>query len=233
MRLAAIEIYNEISGYWLWPFDTPDVDHVIDRAMRRVARLVSKDYRAPVKVRCCGFTVFRCCCRKKNPESTLLHEMFDGMEQREEEIMEARQVVDYIDTGKRRRIDEEGDEGYLLEDDAYEAEQRLRYLEDGDYGESYSQGSYSRSYSKSYSRSYSRSYTMEDRTEEGGSYGRRIAAEAYLSRSDYSRSKRGARSKGGGGVSMSETLTQSNSASDIHWDEASASQYASLMKPYR
>ena len=30
MRLAAVEIYNEITGYWQWPFGTPDIDDVID-----------------------------------------------------------------------------------------------------------------------------------------------------------------------------------------------------------
>ena len=114
MRLAAIEIYNEITGYWLWPFGIPDIDHVIDKSMKRVARLISKDYRAPIKVYCCGFTIFRCCCRKKTPSKfNVLNHIMDGMDERERDLMDERGVTDYIDRGdykqRHRQYDDDDD----------------------------------------------------------------------------------------------------------------------------
>lgn len=191
MRLAAIEIYNEIGGFWLWPLATPDIDAVIDRSMRRVARLVSKDYRAPVKVQCCGFTLMRCCCRKKRKKNDAVDNIFKDMEKREGELMEARGLTDYMEKGDN----EFG--GYLLEDDAYSAERRLTRRRDDDdteysystRGQSYSSGSYSRDDSRSvYSRSaYSRdasrsSYTRDGYLEDG-------------SVTEYSRSRGGSYSK--------------------------------------
>ncbi|KAL3803158.1 hypothetical protein HJC23_003433 [Cyclotella cryptica] len=155
MRLAAIEIYNEISGYWLWPLATPDIDTVIDRAMRRVARLVSKDYRAPVKVECCGFTLFRCCCRKHGPKGNLVNNIYTGMERREVELVEARKVADYMENGDKRFESR----GYLLEDDAYSADRKLKRMDDD-----YSENSYSTRGSGRYSRSgYSRGATSYSR----------------------------------------------------------------------
>ncbi|KAL9186028.1 hypothetical protein ACHAXT_005266 [Thalassiosira profunda] len=121
MRLAAVEIYNEITGYWLWPFGTPDIDDVIDRSMKRVARLISKDYRAPIKVECCGFTIFRCCCRAKNPVSSIFGNILSGMEERERDVVYERGAMEYVDRG-------------LLEEDAYEAEQKLRRMEEREEG---------------------------------------------------------------------------------------------------
>lgn len=208
MRLAAVEIYNEITGYWLWPFGTPDIEHVIDRSMRRVARLISKDYRAPIKVQCCGFTIFRCCCRKRNPKSNLLHNIVDGLEEREGDMMYDRGVTDFVDRGDMRQ-DARGNGKYLLENDAYEAEQRLRRMEEGTYGGDrsyYSEDGYSRG--QSYD---SRGYPIDQYTEEGDTYARDIAAGDGYSRGGYSRS----------GYSMDETLTRSEQG----WDEASESQY--------
>jgi len=244
MRLAAVEIYNELTGHWSWPFGTPDIEKVIDKSMKRVARLISKDYRAPIKLYCCGFTIFRCCCRKRNPRANLLNSIADGLEDRERDAMYSRGVADYIDTGKN-----------ILEDDAYEAEQKLQYLEDGtttyaddytqDYsrgttrytrdsrgysrGDSYSRGDYSSRNSRGYTRGgggssmdYSRDSSRNDRgqtvyTEEGDSYARGIAAGAAY---DSSRQSVGSRS-GGGRYSLDDTLTQSEQG----WDDASASQY--------
>jgi hypothetical protein len=195
MRLAAIEIYNEISGYWLWPLATPDIDAVIDRAMRRVARLVSKDYRAPVKVECCGFTIFRCCCRKGRPKSNVVSSIFNGMERREVELMEARKVADYMENGDERFEKR----GYLLEDDAYNADRRLKRMDDDDYTEysygtrgsrgsrsGYSRSAYSRgSYSKSsYTRGGDSRYTEDE--SRGGSYSRN-GDSRHLKGGDYSR----------------------------------------------
>jgi len=116
MRLAAIEIYNEITGYWLWPFGIPDIDHVIDKSMKRVARLISKDYRAPIKVYCCGFTIFRCCCRKKTPSKfNVLNHIMDGMDERERDLMDERGVTDYIDKGDYKQR-----HGYYDDDDYYD-----------------------------------------------------------------------------------------------------------------
>ena len=140
MRLAAVEIYNEISAYWLWPFGTPDMEKVLDRSMKRVARLISKDYREPIKVECCGFTIFRCCCRKTNPKSTAIHDIWDGMEDRERDMMEVRGIADYVDSGDR----------YFgsspMEDEAYAAEEKLHRLESG--------GGYSQQSFRSQDRSY-------------------------------------------------------------------------------
>lgn len=128
-RLAAVEIYNEISAYWLWPFGTPDMEKVLDRSMKRVARLISKDYREPIKVECCGFTIFRCCCRKPNPKSSTLHDIWDGMEDRERDMMEVRGIANYVDSGDR----------YFgsspMDDDAFAVEQKLHHLESGDYSQ--------------------------------------------------------------------------------------------------
>lgn len=219
MRLAAVEIYNEITGYWMWPFGAPDIEKVIDRSMKRVARLISKDYRAPIKVECCGFTIFRCCCRKSNPRSNLLHNIVDGMEDRERSMMHSRGIDEYNTTRGRNSK-------YLLEDDAYEAEQQLKYLESDQYLENgmghYDNENTQESY---YSEDYSRgSFSRDSRdagdqqtvfTEAGDSYARGIGAGAY----DASRSH-GERS--GGDYFQGETLTQS---SERGWDDASESQY--------
>ena len=186
MRLAAIEIYNEISSFWLWPLATPDIDSTIDRSMRRVARLVSKDYRAPVKVECCGFTLMRLCCRKRHTENKDVNNMFKGIELREGEMMEARGLTDYMEKGDNKFG------GYLLEDDAYSADRRLARIENDDYTE-YSRstrGDYSRSdYSRSSRGSYSRSSYSRGYLEDGHSRG-------YLENDDaskYSRSRNGSR----------------------------------------
>ena len=195
MRLAAIEIYNEISSFWLWPLATPDIDSTIDRSMRRVARLVSKDYRAPVKVECCGFTLMRLCCRKRHTENKDVNNMFKGIEMREGELMEARGLTDYLEKGDNKVG------GYLLEDDAYNADRRLARIGDDDYTEysrstrgDYSRSDYSRSSRGSYSKSsYSRGYLEDDRSrgylEDGHS-------RDYLENGDastYSRSRNGSR----------------------------------------
>ena len=125
MRLAAVEIYNEISAYWFWPFGTPDMEKVLDRSMKRVARLISKDYREPIKVECCGFTIFRCCCRKANPKSATLHDIWDGMEDREQDMMEVRGIANYVDSGDRFFGSSP------MEDEAYAAEEKLHRLESG------------------------------------------------------------------------------------------------------
>lgn len=213
MRLAAVEIYNEITGYWMWPFGTPDIENVIDRSMKRVARLISKDYRAPLKVQCCGFTIFRCCCRKSNPRVNLLHNIVSGMEDQERNMMHSREATNYKDARER-------DSQHLLEDEAYEAEQKLQHLEDGtvDYNNENNRGSF---YSKDYSRGGSSTDQQTVFTEDGDSYARGIAAGAYdasIQGDGYSRS-RGGESRGG--YSMEETLSQS----EHEWDEASESQY--------
>ena len=162
MRLAAMEIYNEITGYWLWPFGTPDIERVIDRSMKRVSRLMSKDYRAPVEVGCCGITIFRCCCRRVNNKYNALDGIREGMEDREREMMEVRGVSDYVDTGDRRYGGSR-----QFEEDAYRAEQKLTKIRDGERrGQSqYSRDDYSRDrsgYSRSY---YSRDeYSRDNRT---------------------------------------------------------------------
>mmetsp|Transcript_5087 Transcript_5087/g.10387 ORF Transcript_5087/g.10387 Transcript_5087/m.10387 type:complete len:259 (+) Transcript_5087:486-1262(+) len=237
MRLAAVEIYNEISGYWLWPFDTPDIDKVIDRSMKRVARLVSKDYRAPVKVECCGFTIFRCCCRKKNPKSGILHTLFDGIEDREIDMMEARQVGDYIDSGQRRFYDDDDGE-YLLEDEVY-AGDKMRYLKDSrgyaggvsvmeedDYTEASASG-YSRS-GKISSRPYSSSRGGTSSVR-GSSRSRGMLAGGTSVRTEHSGASQSVRSKRsqrgvGDSYSLSAKLSR-NQATPVGWDEASESQY--------
>lgn len=204
MRLAAVEIYNEITGYWLWPMATPDIEDVIDRSMRRVARLISKDYRAPIKVKCCGFTIFRCCCRKRNPKSNLLNKIADGLVDREKDMMYNRGVVDYVDRGEMNNRNG-------MVDDAYQAEQKLKRMEEGGsyYDDEYDQGS--RSYYSRNSRSYDsrRGYSRRGGgdqqtiyTEDGDTYDNR---EYGLRRGDDS-------------IDDSLTATQG-------WDEASASQY--------
>jgi len=216
MRLAAVEIYNEITGHWRWPFGTPDIEGVIERSMKRVARLISKDYRAPIEVECCGFTIFRCCCRKANPRSNLLHNIVDGMENRERDMMCARGVADFDGGGGRSSR-------YLLEDDAYEAEQKLQHMEDrtAEYTQN-TRGSY---YSRDYSGEGSSGSRGRDEqtayTEEGDSYARGIAAGAY----DASRQSGGyTRGRSGDGYSIDDTLTQS----EMRWDEASESQYLEM-----
>ena len=187
MRLAAIEIYNEISGYWLWPLATPDIDAVIDRAMRRVARLVSKDYRAPVKVECCGFTLFRCCCRTRAPKGNLVNNIYSGMKRREEELVEARKVADYMENGDKRLESR----GYLLENDAYSADRKLRRMDDD-----YTEYSYSTRGSGRYSKSgYSRGDT---------SYSKGVASKYLDNGTEYSgysksvdQSRGGSHSRGG------------------------------------
>jgi hypothetical protein len=182
MRLAAVEIYNEISSHWAWPLSTPDIDYVIDRSMRRVARLVSKDYRAPLKVKCCGFTIFRCCCRKVDSKGNRFNQIVDALEEREAGMIQTRAVGDYMETGEQPRT---------LENEAYEADRRLGYntteddryddyernggINDDDYtrgGESY--------YSADYGRGGESFYTEED--------------DSYASR-------RGGRGRGGRGKS--------------------------------
>jgi len=109
---------NHARGYWLWPFGTPDIESVIDRSTKRVARLINKDYPAPMKVECCGFTIFRCCHLKQNAKANLL-ENYSGWDGRSRgNIMYTRGVTNHIDMG-------EPIGRYLLEDDAYEAEQKL------------------------------------------------------------------------------------------------------------
>ena len=150
MRLAALEIYNEIVGYWAWPFGTPDIEKVIDRSMKRVARLISKDYRAPIEVDCCGFTIFRCCCRKVNNKYNAFDNIWDGMEDCEREMMEVRGVADFIDTGERRIQQEQ-----QFEEDAYQAEKRMMKLQ----RKGHQLSVYSRSDRSGHSRSY---YTRND-----------------------------------------------------------------------
>ena len=217
MRLAAVEIYNEITGYWAWPFGTPDIEHVIDKSMKRVARLISKDYRAPVKVDCCGFTIFRCCCRKRDSKFNVLDNIWDGMEDRERDVMNVRGVADYVDTGEKYYADTNSRGGRSsrrgmnqFEDDAYEADQKLKRLENGgsyyDEDSRYSRGEYSRDQRSAY-------------TEEGDSYARGIAAGNY----DRSRQNGGPRGRGrAGDYSISDEHVGQQ---DNGWDEASASQY--------
>lgn len=214
MRLAAVEIYNEMAGYWLWPFGTPDIEKVIDRSMKRVARLISKDYRAPIKVECCGFTIFRCCCRKANPKSDLLNSIVDGMQDRERDMLDNRGAMDYLEGRGDRSTNN------LLEDDAYEADQKLQYLENGRYEERsfYSKEEYSRGSRGSRSRRGGGDQQTVY-TEDGDTYAKDIGAEAY------DRSSPGYGGSGGGGrgdgFSIDDTLTQSEQG----WDEASESQY--------
>ena len=143
MRLASVEIYNEISSYWAWPLAIPDIDYVIDRSMRRVARLVSKDYRAPVKVKCCGFTIFRCCCRQRgNSKGNRFNQIVDALEEQELALMQTRAVGDYVDTGGRSQAPQRRS----LENDAYEADKRLGYAEDGRYDDYDRNGGYDSPY---------------------------------------------------------------------------------------
>jgi hypothetical protein len=199
MRLAALEIYNEITGYWLWPLCTPDIEAVIDRSMKRVARLMSKDYRAPIEVGCCGLTIFRCCCRRVNNKYNAVDGIWDGMEDRERDMMEVRGVSDYIDTGDRRHG---GGSGREFEEDAYRAEQRLTKIRDGE--ERRDQSQYSRDdYSRDRS-GHSRSYYSRD----GYSRDNRTAStrrdRSYVSRNSSGQSSRhtntvdDSRARGGG-----------------------------------
>jgi hypothetical protein len=206
MRLAAVEIYNEITGYWAWPFGTPDIENVIDRSMKRVARLISKDYRAPIKVECCGFTIFRCCCKQRQSESNVLSAIVEGLEGQEQGMMLDRGATDYLETGKMNRNP--------MEDDAFDAEQRLQSMEyDSRAGgrSNYSRGSYSRG---GYSRGgYSRGDEQSAYTEDDDSYTRgRGRAAPRQNGQGYSR---------GSGYSREESLTRSGN----DWDEASESQY--------
>ena len=127
----------------------------------------------------------------------------DGTEDRERNMIYTRGVTNYIDLGEPSRK-------YLLEDDDYEAEQKLQYLEDGNYIEN-------RSY---YSQEYSRGGSGDQHTaytEEGDSYARGIGAGAYEASRQSARYTR----SHGGGYSIDKTLTQSKQG----WDEASESQY--------
>ena len=224
MRLAAIEIYNEISGFWLWPLATPDIDGVIDRSMRRVARLVSKDYRAPVKVQCCGFTIMRCCCRKRSTKNNAVDNIFKGIELREGEMMDARGLTDYLEKGDKKRGE------FLLEDDAYSVDMKLaRRMDDRSYSDysystrgDYSRSAYSRSaYSKgSYSKaSYSRGGYLDD--EEGSEY----------SKSRNGSYSRGSHSRGSGSYSRNEPSPQMlriRNGDDDSYSKASQSRAGSV-----
>ena len=235
MRLAAIEIYNEITGYWAWPFGTPDIDNVIDKSMKRVARLISKDYARPVKVECCGFTIFRCCCRAKTSRFNVLNNIWEGMEDRERDMMDERGVANFLETGEHKyngdavsRVGGRSRTGFsradnMLEDDAYDADHRLNRIEDESYytqeDSRYSRGSYSRGgysqggYSRGggYSREgYSRGgYSQDQYTEEGESYARGSEASSRL------KLQNGGDSRGGAEYSIA----------DGSLSEASASQY--------
>ncbi len=192
MRLAAVEIYNEISSYWAWPLSIPDIDYVIDRSMRRVARLVSKDYRAPVKVKCCGFTIFRCCCRKVDSKGNRFNQIVDALEERERSEMQTRAVGDYMETGERAQPKAQR---RTLENEAYEADRRLGrssgeppYYDDdfernGGDGHSYYDDDYTRGGESYYSEDYTR----------GG--------ESYYTEEDFSYASRSGRSRGGRGRS--------------------------------
>lgn len=165
MRLAAVEIYNEISSHWAWPLSIPDIDYVIDRSMRRVARLVSKDYRAPVKVKCCGFTLFRCCCSKGHTKGNRFNKIVDALEERESSLIQTRAVGNFMETGERAMQPQRR----TLENDAYEADRRLGYAEDGRYddeydrnGHSYYEDDYTRGEESYYSEDYNGSYYEED-----------------------------------------------------------------------
>lgn len=165
MRLAAVEIYNEISSHWAWPLSIPDIDYVIDRSMRRVARLVSKDYRAPVKVKCCGFTLFRCCCSKGYTKGNRFNKIVDALEERESSLIQTRAVGNFMETGERAMQPQRR----TLENDAYEADRRLGYAEDGRYddeydrnGHSYYEDDYTRGEESYYSEDYNGSYYEED-----------------------------------------------------------------------
>jgi hypothetical protein len=208
MRLAAIEIYNEISGFWLWPLATPDIDGVIDRSMRRVARLVSKDYTAPVKVQCCGFTLMRCCFRRKSTKSNAVDNIFKGIELREGELIEARGLTDYLERGDNKKGE------YLLEDDAYSVDRRLVPHERDEYTNysystrgsrsGYSRSAYSRGAS-SYSKGSSRGYLEDER------------------RSDYSKSRGESFSRAGsfsmGSVSYAKDSNASKSRAESVYTE--------------
>ena len=187
MRLAAVEIYNEISSYWAWPLAIPDIDSVIDRSMRRVARLVSKDYRAPVKVKCCGFTIFRCCCLNRvDSKGNRFNQIVNALEERETSLMQTRAVGDYMETGERaqqpRSQQQQQQRRRGMENEAYEADKRLGYAEDGRYDDGYDGQSY---YDDEYSRGGGGSYYSDDYN--GDSY--------YTEESTYA--SRGGRGRGG------------------------------------
>jgi len=188
MRLAAVEIYNEISSYWAWPLGMPNIDTVIDRSMRRVARLVSKDYRAPVKVKCCGFTIFRCCCLDRvDSKGNRFNQIVDALEKQETSLMQTRAVGDYMETGVRAQP--QSQRRRALENEAYEADKRLGhddYERNGGYdGNSYYEDDYSRGGGGSY---YSEDYNRDGDsfyTEEGVSYSSRGGGGRGRSRRGY------------------------------------------------
>jgi len=190
MRLACLEIYNEIVGYWAWPFGTPDIEKVIDRSMKRVARLISKDYRAPIEVDCCGFTIFRCCCRKVNNKYNALDNIWDGMEDCEREMMEVRGVADFIDTGEQRIQQEQ-----QFEEEAYQAEKRMIKLQRKDHQLSV----YSRSDRSGHSRSY---YTRDDFSRGGSQRAsiKRDADPSFVSRGSSTGQSSGEYSQSRGGI---------------------------------
>eukprot|EP00984_Skeletonema_dohrnii_P018376 scaffold8562_cov102-Skeletonema_dohrnii-CCMP3373.AAC.3 len=169
MRLAAVEIYNEISSYWAWPLAIPDIDYVIDRSMRRVARLVSKDYRAPVKI-------------------------VDALEEREASMVQTRAVGDYVETGERARVQppQSQQRRRALENEAYEADKRLGYTEDGRYDDYERNGGYDENsyYDDDYSRGGGGSYYSEDYNRDGESL--------YTEEENSSYASRGGRGRGGG-----------------------------------
>lgn len=197
MRLAAIEIYNEITGYWLWPFGIPDIDHVIDKSMKRVARLISKDYRAPIKVYCCGFTIFRCCCRKKTPSKfNVLNHIMDGMDERERDLMDERGVTDYIDRGEYKQRHD-----YYDDDDYYDdrggggrgGRNRTRSKGGGASRTGFSQGGAGMLEDDAYSADQKLkqleggSYYDDDGYTEEGGYSREYESRGGYSREEYSR----------------------------------------------
>mmetsp|Transcript_24792 Transcript_24792/g.49583 ORF Transcript_24792/g.49583 Transcript_24792/m.49583 type:complete len:478 (+) Transcript_24792:140-1573(+) len=193
MRLAAVEIYNEISSYWAWPLAIPDIDYVIDRSMRRVARLVSKDYRAPVKVKCCGFTIFRCCCLNKiDAKGNRFNQIVDALEEREASMVQTRAVGDYVETGERRAQPQSQQRRRALENEAYEADKRLGYTEDGRYDDYERNGGYDENsyYDDDYSRGGGGSYYSEDYNRDGESL--------YTEEENSSYASRGGRGRGGG-----------------------------------
>lgn len=190
MRLAAVEIYNEISSYWAWPLAIPDIDSVIDRSMRRVARLVSKDYRAPVKVKCCGFTIFRCCCLNRvNPKGNRFNQIDNAIEERESSLMQTRAVGDYMETGERAHQPQlQQQRRRALENEPYAADRRLGYAEDGRYDDYDRNGGYDgQYYDEEYSRGGGGSYYSDDYN--GDSY--------YTEEGESSYASRGGRGRGG------------------------------------
>lgn len=220
MRLAATEIFNEISGRFSWPFSAPDIDDVIARSMKRVARLVSKDYKAPVKIRFCGVTLLRCCCKSKESKSAALNKIMDDIDEREATVVEGSRIERFINTGERNR----GDDDFALEDEAYAADQRMRDMEGGDDG-----------YSESYTREGG---TYAQHTRDADSYTR--GTETYDESENYSRRSRrievspsvyeGSRHQSGHSAQVGHSAfggSRHNGAS-VQWEEASETQFEPL-----